>query len=388
MFCSRCGTKLDDNAKFCSSCGSPVAAPAPQEPVYAAPAEPAQTVYSAPVEPAQPVYSAPVEPAQTAYSAPVESAQPVYSASDQPAQTVYSTPVEPVQTAQPVYSAPVEPVQTAQPAYSAPVEPVQTAQPAYSAPVESVQTAQPVYAAPVEPAQTVYSAPDQPAQTVYPAPDMNASASGAWGPLMSPKKKSKAPIIITLSVIALLAAVAVVVCCLIFCGGKKGSSSAEDALFSTIDSLAANDTEAVFETMHPIYGALFDGLLNVDSDYEEDASELRTYMMKNMLDTMSPETGKKFKYSNFKIESDEKLDKDEISEYNETITKQYDTYMDEFDSVGLDIGDIDDYMAEAAVRYEGTMTVRVSGGDEEECDFEAAVIKIDGSWYVAMLSVY
>ncbi|MBO5892536.1 MAG: zinc ribbon domain-containing protein [Oscillospiraceae bacterium] len=39
-FCSNCGNHLDENAKFCSKCGSPIAAPAestPAEPVYSAP---------------------------------------------------------------------------------------------------------------------------------------------------------------------------------------------------------------------------------------------------------------------------------------------------------------------------------------------------------------
>ncbi|MBQ3146444.1 MAG: zinc ribbon domain-containing protein [Oscillospiraceae bacterium] len=48
-FCSNCGNPLEENAKFCSKCGSSVAAP-----VESAPAEP---VYSAPVY--TPIYSTP-----------------------------------------------------------------------------------------------------------------------------------------------------------------------------------------------------------------------------------------------------------------------------------------------------------------------------------------
>lgn len=53
-FCSYCGNQLEESAKFCSKCGSAVAAPA--EPSVAAPV-PTQPVYSAPVY--TPIYNAP-----------------------------------------------------------------------------------------------------------------------------------------------------------------------------------------------------------------------------------------------------------------------------------------------------------------------------------------
>lgn len=57
MFCSNCGTKLPDDARFCVNCGNPMASapaapaenPAPVAPVYNRPAAP---VYSAPAAPA------------------------------------------------------------------------------------------------------------------------------------------------------------------------------------------------------------------------------------------------------------------------------------------------------------------------------------------------
>ena len=36
MFCSKCGQQNDDNAKFCSKCGAPMAAQPQQAPVYQA----------------------------------------------------------------------------------------------------------------------------------------------------------------------------------------------------------------------------------------------------------------------------------------------------------------------------------------------------------------
>lgn len=43
MFCTQCGTKLDENAKFCISCGKPTGEEPP--PAYS------QAAYSAPYEP-------------------------------------------------------------------------------------------------------------------------------------------------------------------------------------------------------------------------------------------------------------------------------------------------------------------------------------------------
>ena len=99
MFCSKCGTKLDDTAKFCGGCGTPtgvsaapvppapavapvppapvVAAPVPPAPVAAAPVPPAPV--AAPVPPA-PVVAAPVPPAPVAAPVPPAPAQPVYQA--------------------------------------------------------------------------------------------------------------------------------------------------------------------------------------------------------------------------------------------------------------------------------------------------------------------
>ena len=56
-FCPNCGSQLNEGARFCAACGSPVAAPAPVAEPAPAPA-PAEPVYQAPAEP---VYQAPAE---------------------------------------------------------------------------------------------------------------------------------------------------------------------------------------------------------------------------------------------------------------------------------------------------------------------------------------
>lgn len=62
MFCTKCGSQLADDAKFCTGCGAPVEPAAPA----AAPVEPVAAPAAAPVEPAAPVAEAPAEDTCTA----------------------------------------------------------------------------------------------------------------------------------------------------------------------------------------------------------------------------------------------------------------------------------------------------------------------------------
>ncbi len=65
MFCIKCGQQIADGSTFCSVCGAPQAAPAPQpvyqQPVYPQPQyqQPVQTAYAQPVQPLyqQPSYA-------------------------------------------------------------------------------------------------------------------------------------------------------------------------------------------------------------------------------------------------------------------------------------------------------------------------------------------
>ncbi len=55
QYCTNCGNVMDDNAKFCSKCGTSAAAPASKAPVYSQPVAPA---YSQPVaRSAEPIIS-------------------------------------------------------------------------------------------------------------------------------------------------------------------------------------------------------------------------------------------------------------------------------------------------------------------------------------------
>lgn len=74
MFCSKCGTQVQEGAAFCANCGNSLAAAPVAEPV----AEVAAPVVEAPVEVAAPAVEAPVEVA-TPVAAPVYQ-EPTYQA--------------------------------------------------------------------------------------------------------------------------------------------------------------------------------------------------------------------------------------------------------------------------------------------------------------------
>lgn len=323
MFCSNCGNQLADDAKFCSSCGTPVAA---QNPVYtASSAETSESQNS--------LYAASEEPIYTTSN----------GESDANSQTCYSN--------QPFNQAPVQ----------------------NDAPQQAYGNSQ------------MYNGGVQP-QPVYQNPvNMPPDNSQNWGPLMPPKKKSKAPIIITLSVLALLIVIAVVVCCLIFCGGGKGGAkSATAAIESTLDASSKNDSEAVIDTLYPLYGTMFESMLKADGKNADDIQDYRDYVIENIMNDLNPVDGK-FTYSDLKVEDKETMETDDLEEFN----SMYNELDEQFSSLDLDVdlGDKDDYKIEAGVIYEGTVKISANG-ETEVLDFEASVVKCNGEWYVIELELY
>lgn len=103
MFCSKCGTKLDDSAKFCGSCGQPtkVSTAAPVPPVPVAVPVPSAPV-AAPVPP--PPAAAPIPPAPVA--APVPPAPAAAPVPPAPAPAPVAAPAPAPAPVQPVYQAP------------------------------------------------------------------------------------------------------------------------------------------------------------------------------------------------------------------------------------------------------------------------------------------
>jgi len=158
MFCTNCGTTLNDGAAFCTNCGQKMA--------------PASSV-------AQPVAAAPVEPVAAtpeAYAAPV-----------QPVADPYAQPVAPQPVADP-YAQPVAPQPVADP-YAQPVAP----QPAVDPYAQNAYAQQPVQGAYTQPIQ-------QPVQqNTYAQPGVAQPAQQAAAP-EQPKKKSKLGLILGLAI--------------------------------------------------------------------------------------------------------------------------------------------------------------------------------------------
>lgn len=168
MFCTNCGAQVPDGSKFCTHCGSPIAAaPAPAPaPVPPAPA-PEPVVPSAP------------EPA----SAP----EPVATPTPEPAAAPIPTPVNEAPQAAPIPT------------------PVPTAAPVPPAPAPAAAPVPPA-AAPVPPApQANYGSP------VPPAPQVNYAAPTPGAGAVPPAKKSKTPLIIGIAAVVLVAVIALVV---------------------------------------------------------------------------------------------------------------------------------------------------------------------------------
>ena len=157
-FCSKCGAKAIEGARFCAACGQKLYY-APAADSGSAPAVPAQApvadIPAAPSAPAQeaPVFTPPAAPVQEApvFTPPAASVQeaPVFTPPAAPAQEapVFTPPVAPAQEA-PVFTPPAAPVQEA-PVFTPPAAPVQEA-PVFTPPAAPVQEA-PVFTPPAAP---------------------------------------------------------------------------------------------------------------------------------------------------------------------------------------------------------------------------------------------
>ena len=205
MFCTNCGAQVPDGTKFCTHCGSPIAAaPAPAPaPVPPAPApEPVVPPVPEPVpapEPTAAPVPTPVDEAPQAAPEPAPMPEPVATPAPEPAAVPVPTPVNEVPQAAPIPT------------------PVPTAAPVPPAPAPA---AAPVPPAPVPPApQANYGSP------VPPAPQVNYAAPTPGAGAIPPAKKSKTPLIIGIAAVVLVAVIALVVVPMF---GKGGSWSELD----------------------------------------------------------------------------------------------------------------------------------------------------------------
>lgn len=207
MFCTNCGAQVPDGSKFCTHCGSPIAAaPAPAPaPVPPAPApEPVVPPVPEPAPVPEPVAAPVPEPTAAPVPTPVDEApqaapEPVATPAPEPAAVPVPTPVNEVPQAAPIPT------------------PVPTAAPVPPAPAPA---AAPVPPAPVPPApQANYGSP------VPPAPQVNYAAPTPGAGAVPPAKKSKTPLIIGIAAVVLVAVIALVVVPMF---GKGGSWSELD----------------------------------------------------------------------------------------------------------------------------------------------------------------
>lgn len=233
MFCTNCGAQVPDGSKFCTHCGSPIAAapapapapvppaPVPEPVVPSAPApEPVVTPAPEPPVSAPEPIPAPPTPEQVAAPEPVATPAPepvVPSVPESPA------PVPPAPAPEPVAVPIPTPVNEAPQAAPVPT-PVPAAAPVPPAPAPAAAPVPPApqanYGSPVPPApQANYGSP------VPPAPQVNYAAPTPGAGAVPPAKKSKTPLIIGIAAVVLVAVIALVVVPMF---GKGGSWSELD----------------------------------------------------------------------------------------------------------------------------------------------------------------
>ena len=207
-FCPYCGTRLQDDVKFCGECGQ-------KQPDAAAPAPQSANTYDVPVQP-EPFDEQTMVLEQTdvpVYQVPVQE-EPVYEA---PAyeEPVYEAPAY----EEPAYEAPAYEA----PAYEVPAQekPVYEA-PAYEAPVYEA----PVYEAPVYEAPA-YEAPQQNYAPPYGAPVYDPVGYGAAVPQKPKKKKTGLIIGIAVAAVAVIALILV-----LFLGGSGGAETVHYEAYS------------------------------------------------------------------------------------------------------------------------------------------------------------
>ena len=200
MFCTNCGAQVPDGSKFCTRCGSPIAAAPASAPTPVPPAPAPEPVV--PSVPTPEPIPAPPTPEQVAAPEPVVTPAPEPAPAPEPVANPAPEPVA-VPIPAPVNEAPqAAPVPTPVPA-AAPVPP---------APAPA--------AAPVPPApQANYGSP------VPPAPQVNYAAPTPGAGAVPPAKKSKTPLIIGIAAVVLVAVIALVVVPMF---GKGGSWSELD----------------------------------------------------------------------------------------------------------------------------------------------------------------
>ena len=200
-FCQKCGAKLLEGAKFCTSCGNRIevipavvteAAEALNEtaaPVYTAAAEvlteAADNVAAIAEENISEAADSVTETIETAQEAAENVTEVAEAAVAETVSEVKETASEAVESVAEVPAEVIADVQPEIPAAPVYTEPIQPAAPVYT---EPVQPTAPVYTQPVQPAAPVYTQPIQPVAPVYSEPVYQQPVQQ---PAQKPAKKKK-----------------------------------------------------------------------------------------------------------------------------------------------------------------------------------------------------
>ena len=320
MFCPKCGNQNPDGALFCTVCGEKLAAEA-----VAAVQEAAAPVVEAVQEAAAPV----VEAAAPAVEAVQEAAAPVVEAAA-PAQA--AAPVQEVPVQQPVYQQPVQ-----EPVYQQPVY----QQPVYQQPMQQPVFQQPYYQQPVQ---------------------------------EQPKKKSKAPLIITLIVILLLVGGAVAA---YFLGVFDSLFKKEEELpmsskeQKTFKELVQTLDEAIIDTNGRDYAK---GIPDFAQEYVYDVYGARS--AQDCVDTLFEATDEKGKTSISFCGDDTKVTKEVINSAKKIKGKDLDSLTDAFEENFDESVDIAN-----AYLVENTSCFKGEEGSAEFVD-NYLFVEIDEEWYI------
>ena len=344
-FCHSCGTKLPDDAVFCSGCGTRVKLPE----------QPAGIVNTNDIETTQPI----VEP------------------------VAYSSPVEPPKAEEPVtYSSPVEPPKAEEPvAYSSPVEPPKAEEPVtYSSPVEPPKAEEPVtYSSPVEPPKPETGANVNLVQPTSYVGGTNNSGNTSYGrtassvPAEQPipgfgapkgnsakkekKKKKKTGLVVFLVIVLLIAAGAATV----FVLDKQGvidilPKEEKSTYKEAIDLYVKGIEEQEIDTFLDAYGSFL---------VEEFADGEGEEYLEEVYEEYESEAGSDLKIS-YEVTKEKQYTESKLADLQEDLEDDY------------------DFKGTIEEAYDITTEFTIKGDDGETDDrVKFLIVKIEGQWYLA-----
>jgi len=347
MFCKNCGTMLRDDAKFCASCGTPVS---------------------------KPVTNQQIAPNTNTFTNQSQQNAPNTGYNQNPYQNQQGMNQNPnmYQNANPFSIQPSQPVQSNP--FNAQIPTPIVSNPFMEAPVMQTPVMQiPVSQSPFNqtPSNENYQA-QSPFNNNYTPQyqDTNTSAGNAneWGPLMTPKKKSKLPLILIL----LFVTCAIVASAFLLIKTFILGNSPEDALESVLDAASTNKTAELFDNAHPIFNDMLNELK--DSDLSEYADQMESSFM----DSVNPES-KKFSYSDLVMKKTE-MKQSEL----DTLKSDMKSAFSSMKSMDSDFSlNISDYDFEEGYEIKGTLKI-----NDEKYEYESTVVKTDGKWYIFDISIY